>query len=231
MNNNMNNNINPTVNEFSSQGNQMNNEYNPNMNQGPMPNPGFNPNMNQGPMPNPGFNPNMNQGPMPNPGFNPNMNQGPMPNPGFNPNMNQRPMPNQYNRQGVSKIGLIIGEIVGVVAIVIVCIFLFGGKKMTCTISESQLGVKMDVVAKFSARGKRTYGNVEFTLSSSSYKFSEEEAKTIEASLINQYGDLEGLKHSVKVNDGKVIVTLSGTDSSNISEVKDQLVAAGYTCN
>ena len=217
MNNNMNNNINPTVNEFSSQGNQMNNEYNPNMNQGPMPNPGFNPNMNQGPMPNPGFNPNMNQRPMPNPGFNPNMNQG--------------PMPNQYNRQGGSKIGLIIGAIVGVVAIVIVCIFLFGGKKMTCTISESQLGVKMDVVAKFSARGKRTYGNVELTLSSSSYKFSEEEAKTMEASLINQYGDLEGLKHSVKVNDGKVIVTLSGTDSSNISEVKDQLVAAGYTCN
>ena len=203
MNNNMNNNINPTVNEFSSQGNQMNNEYNPNMNQGPMPNPGFNPNMNQRPMPNPGFNPNMNQG----------------------------PMPNQYNRQGGSKIGLIIGAIVGVVAIVIVCIFLFGGKKMTCTISESQLGVKMDVVAKFSARGKRTYGNVELTLSSSSYKFSEEEAKTMEASLINQYGDLEGLKHSVKVNDGKVIVTLSGTDSSNISEVKDQLVAAGYTCN
>ena len=193
-----------------------------------MSNPGFNPNMGQGPMPNPGFNPNMSQGPMPNPGFNPNMNQGPMPNPGFNPNMRPRP-----NNSGNNK-GLIIGIVVVVVIAAIVGILfltgVIGGKSTTCTMTQNMSGGSVVVTAKLKEKGDSTKEIVEYVASSSSKKFTQEDANTLESNIVVAFSSLDKLQHSSKVSNGKITVKITGVDDASFEDTKNDLILGGFSC-
>ena len=236
MSENMNNNFNPTVNEFSNQGNA------PQNNMSSMPNNGMNPNMNQGPMPNNGMNPNMNQGPMPNNGMNPNMNQGPMPNNGFNPNMQYGPRPNGSSG---NKTGLIIGIVVGLIVIGVVVYLLLsggiGGKTLTCTQSGTTSGVniaqKMDV--KFKGN-KASSAKVVMTIKLLDKTYASQ-WDTLITSLKSQVSSADGVKVTTKDNSANYeyimnietdysknkAATISGADYES---AKALLESEGYTC-
>ncbi len=179
-----------------------------------------------------------------------------MPNPGsqvppvMNQNINMNPIPpmgnvmNQGNKGGfMSKYGKFIFIVLALVVVGAALYMIMGGKKLTCTKKQDEMGMNMDASITFKfASDKAKSAHAEMTLTlPDEYKSQKD---TFVSLLEEEYKSSEYKDANVKVtsNDNTIVVTID-VDDKNFSvldledskentynAIKKDMESSGYTC-
>ncbi len=239
-------------------------DQNINMEQQPVnPVPEMNPGMPQmeqpvNPVPemNPGM-PQMEQPVDPVPEMNsgmPQMEQPINPVPEMNPGMpqmnsNMGPVPpintniNNQKPGFMSKYGKYIFIALAVIAIAAIAYLVIGGKKLTCTMNQSNLGIEMEANANFKFNGNKAK-SVSIVMTIKFPEIYQSEMDSTVDRLKEQYkaAEEEGVKVDIKTNASTITVTVdakndnfslidvsSGSDMS-YDAIKKSMETEGFTC-
>jgi len=138
---------------------------------------------------------------------------------------------------------IVIGAVAVLVVAIVIFFFMKGGKKLTCTMNESQSGMSMTskITVKFNgdkAKSVKANMSVDFGKSSQAKSM----AKLFKSEFEDEAEDVKkaGGKATIKVDGGKVTLDMSaenkglssvtGSSKESYKEIKKSLESAGYSC-
>ena len=144
------------------------------------------------------------------------------------------PANNMQKQQGGSNSGLLIGGglLLVIIALVVVFVIKPFGKSYTCTMSETESNLKLEMKIKISKSGKTVKSDEEVVFSyADGTKISETEKNAMEESFKTTLSG-KAKNVEVKLKDGKVIVTGEESEESDkeLDDYKKDFEKEGFIC-